>query len=163
MFTQMMEIAVMALTASSPAYAAPPPAQDGSYASGQPWGYYVAAQNATSAPGSSPATRTGTPAQPTASATSGTTVTASCGFQLSYCPASGINTAANQIGNPASPAQPAVPTQQLALRAWHDLYLPPPVVDTAPPRGSDGWLASPSTSGSPPASGRQGQSGRRPA
>lgn len=80
-----------------------------------------------------------------------------CGFQLSYCEPAGINVGAAQISTaapqlPAAAAPPPPPPPRpgktislivLAERAWEALYLPAPQVDTAPPRGSDGWVGIP--------------------
>src|SRR5437016_1724511 len=73
---------------------------DGVSVGGLPVGYWLRAQSTTPSPGGNPAAAAaGTPVtsgqQAAASGaqapTTGTTAQASCGFQLSYCQASGIN------------------------------------------------------------------------
>jgi hypothetical protein len=137
---------------------------------GLPAGYWVGAQSATTSTQTEPQTETQVqPAAPTAplpangndvGTGTGQAQTAanpappqSCGFQLSYCEAAGINVGASQIStsSPAPPAQapaPVVKVRQippvvLAEGAWQALDLPAPQVHTAPPRGSDGWVGIP--------------------
>jgi hypothetical protein len=166
MFTRAVAVAAVTALAAIPAVSASASGggSSGIEVGGTSIGYFVGASSTTSSAGSTGSSATEVPglaqagssgdAQLAAGAPGGA-APAGCGFPY-VCLGSGIYAGiAPPYIPPASAApptnanQPAVPPATLAAQAWHDLDLPAPVIETAPPRGTDGlvglreyfWLA----------------------